>query len=648
LHETLVPFIMRKKVFNEENMATLTLGDYTIIKKLGEGGFGEVYLAEHNFLKKSFAIKVLNEQLSHDPQFIESFQKDISLIATLDHPSIVKVHNISCADGKYFIVMDAILSPTKEASNLQTYLEHRGSILPESTVETIAKQIASALDHAHEKQIGSEKVGHRGIKLTNVLVDESEGKQRFLLTDFALPRIVGEGETLRKSYEMALKNSDPNALRKSIETFSFLSPEQKFRNHVDFRSDQYSYGVLIYYLITRRFPEGFFEMPSKVAPEYNLNWDLFISKCLHQNPKKRPEQLSKALETLLMTTPDAALSIDVLSWEEVEKKVESAMQMSFEFSYDEVKKAGKSTTSEITPSAEDKTPSVEEHDSGELKPVISPQEIKRPEYEQDPGAIFQKELNVSHYQPKKIEIEEVEPILTKMVVIPGGSFYRGSNDGARDEMPRHKISLSSFALDIHPVTNEQYVRFLQSMGGEKDVNNNDIIRLRDARIKRSGGKLMIESGYAKHPVVGVTWYGAAAYAKWIGKRLPTEAEWEVACMGTLDSPFYPSGENIDHSQANFFSSDTTGVMSYPPNSAGLYDIVGNVYEWCEDWYAYNYYDTSLQEPESPRGPQQGVYRVLRGGCWKSLKEDLRCSHRHRNNPGAFNSTYGFRCATDVS
>ena len=118
-----------------------------------------------------------------------------------------------------------------------------------------------------------------------------------------------------------------------------------------------------------------------------------------------------------------------------------------------------------------------------------------------------------------------------MVIIPGGTKYRGSHDGNRDEMPRHHITLASFAIDIHPVTNEQFVRFLEVMGGEKDSNHNDIIRLRDSRIKRSGGKLSIESGYAKHPVVGVTWYGAVAYAKWVGKRLPTEAEWEIAARG---------------------------------------------------------------------------------------------------------------------
>ena len=170
--------------------------------------------------------------------------------------------------------------------------------------------------------------------------------------------------------------------------------------------------------------------------------------------------------------------------------------------------------------------------------------------------------------------------------------------------------------------------------------------MRESRIKRSGGRLSIESGYQKHPVVGVTWYGAFAYAKWVGKRLPTEAEWEVAASGAGQELRYPTGDTIDKNQANYFSADTTPIALYPPTN-GLYDVAGNVYEWCQDWYDYNFYEKSVQEPDNPKGPVQGVYRVLRGGCWKSLKDDLRCSRRHRNNPGTVNGTYGFRCAADV-
>ena len=234
-----------------------------------------------------------------------------------------------------------------------------------------------------------------------------------------------------------------------------------------------------------------------------------------------------------------------------------------------------------------------------------------------------------------------------MVVIKGGGYSQGSLKGGRDEIPKHQIQLKSFALDIHPVTNEQFVRFLEAMGGEKDVNNNDMIRLKDSRIKRGGGKLSIESGYTRHPVVGVSWYGAVAFAKWVGKRLPTEAEWEIAASSGKEENLYPTGEEIDRIHANFFSSDTTPVMSYRPNPLGLYDMSGNVYEWCQDWYDFHYYDVAVQEPDNPSGPAQGTYRVLRGGCWKSLKDDLRCSHRHRNNPGTMNGTYGFRCAADV-
>lgn len=619
-------------------------GDYTIQKQLGHGPFGSIYLAEHRFIKKIFAIKVLPEEISNDPAFIRRFETQVAKISSLDHPNIIKIHNVSCFEGRYFLVMDPVIDSLEETMNLDRYLQLKGKSLTEEEKEKLLRQVAGALDYAHERD-----VVHGSLKLTNALVAPSELGVRVLLSDFGISRLIGEGISFLRLCSEISKALLPNAQfgtdrvmqqsRNFVRSFAFLAPEQKIfdGNIVEDKSDAYAFGILAYFILTGKIPEGCFDLPSRITSDYKGNWDLLINRCLQINPNIRPQKLIFAMNEYLRSPRIVGKELHHLS--EVEGKIEQTSQLAFEFPAKpegELEEALVGDSQAETPGA-----------ANQLKPVIKPQEITRPEYEADPAAIFQRELHVSHYTPTKVEVKEIEPILTDMVVIPGGQYIRGSTEGSRDEVPRHAIKLSSFALDIHPVTNEQFVRFLQAMGGEKDQNNNDIIRLRDARIKRNAGKLTVESGFAKHPVVGVTWYGASAYAKWVGKRLPTEAEWESAASGGKEDFVFPTGLDIDRTQANFFSSDTTAVMSYPPNSFGIYDMAGNVYDWCQDWYAYNYYDTSILEPENPKGPHQGVYRVLRGGCWKSLREDLRCSHRHRNNPGAVNGTYGFRCAADV-
>ena len=579
-------------------MVNAFLGDYEIVKTIGEGALGEVVLAEHRFLKRPYALKVLSADFGLDEEFLHRFEKEVSLLATLDHPNIVKIHTVSEDQGTYFLVTDCVLSDGKSL-NLADYLAEQTTPLSEDEIVSIAYQIASALDFAHDKMQDGLPFSHEGLKLSNILVKKEKTGTTVHLSDFGLGRIMGAGNLFAKTYKIVSENlgKDEQELPKLhqafLHTFLFLAPEQKSPSYhrKNTKTDSYAFGVVVYYLLTQKFPEGIFSLPSELAPHYKLNWDKLIISCLQQDPAKRPGSLKQALEEILNLTPKQS--------------------------------------------------------SDSPKPILKPGEILRPQFDADPAAIFQLETTVAKYLPKPQEHKEIAPLLTDMVIIRGGAFYRGSTSGGRDEIPRHLVNLTSFAIDAHPVTNEQFVRFLEAMGGEKDHNNNDIIRLRDSRIKRFGGKLTIESGYARHPVVGVAWYGAVAYAKWVGKRLPTEAEWEVAASSASDDNIYPTGKTIERSQANFFSSDTTAVMSYPPNAFNLYDMAGNVYEWCQDWYDYHYYDISVQEPNNPKGPVQGVYRVLRGGCWKSLKEDMRSSHRHRNNPGTMNGTYGFRCAADV-
>lgn len=694
-------------------MDTRLLGDYTLIKQVGQGSMGSVFLAEHRFMKKQYILKVLPEELASDRAFIQRFEEDVALLTALEHPHIVKIHTVSFAQGQYFLVTDCVVDEFGETTNLSQYMLSRGKRFDEETLFRLLRQIADALDYAHSKKVAIKGVIHRNLKLNNILVAKGRGGIDLMISDFGLTRIIGTAAVLTRNYKVAaeflgLANSlygakteperypnpplDPQKLAplhsSFLQNLAFLAPEQKHFDSqlsADSKVDVYAFGVLAYYLLVGEFPEGFFEMPSKLAPELSWNWDLLIRDCLHQNPQKRPESLVAALEAIRQpiknyaketflekpkeVTPYTLQQLNVahestktIALPEIIHLLDEALIDSANEPEALASEARHLEVNAIEPIESTQSPLIqtlqpivskgslqqpELANTQLLRPIIRTAEIERPTTDHDPAAALLVDATVKHYTPERKEVKNTQPILTDMAVISGGTFYRGSMDGNRDEMPRHYITLSSFAIDIHPVTNEQFVRFLEVMGGEKDSNHQDIIRMRDSRIKRSGGRLSIESGYSKHPVVGVTWYGAIAYAKWVGKRLPTEAEWEVAARGGFENLLYPTGEDIEKTQANFFSSDTIAVMSYAPNGYGLYDMPGNVYEWCYDWYGYNYYEVSVQEPDNPTGPLQGVYRVLRGGCWKSLKEDLRCSRRHRNNPGTVNGTYGFRCATDV-
>lgn len=636
-----------------------TLGDYDIVKQIGHGALGSVYLAEHRFMKRPYALKVLPEELASDRAFVQRFQDEVKGLATLEHPNIVKIHNVSYAEGRYFLVSDCIVDQFGETCNLAQYLASLDRGLPENELVSILDQVASALDYAHSRQVGGQEIAHGGLKLTNILVDGRGDQLQVAVTDFGLMRVIGPGAVLTRCYQsvaeaLSISQFDRypvpgidtqklGPLHNSfLQSFHFLAPEQKrvYRGvELTTAVDAFAFGVLAYYLLCGQFPEGWIDRPSVVASQYRRDWDSVVENCLKADPKARPEQLTALLHgsEQRILTPSTAPASPAPRVADLMQHVPTPPPAEKPAPAPEPLLAAAAAT----PIAAATTV------SPDLKPRIQEGQLKTPEYDPDPAQALHVDSEVKRYQPAARAAENVEPIPTDMVVIPGGSFLRGSNDGNRDEMPRHEVHLNSFAIDVHPVTNEQYVRFLKVMDGEKDHNNNDLIKLKESRIRRSRGSFIIESGYNKHPVVGVSWYGAVAYARWVGKRLPTEAEWEVAALGGLGSVAYPTGESIEKSQANFFSSDSTPVMSYPPNGYGLYEMSGNVYDWCQDWYGYDYYYTSEQEPDDPTGPLQGVYRVLRGGCWKSLEEDLRCSHRHRNNPGTGNRTYGFRCATDV-
>jgi len=191
-----------------------------------------------------------------------------------------------------------------------------------------------------------------------------------------------------------------------------------------------------------------------------------------------------------------------------------------------------------------------------------------------------------------------------MVLIPAGEFQMGSNE-SDDEKPIHTVYLDAFYIDKYEVTNAQYKKFMDAKGYKAPGYWNDP-----------------KYNAPNHPVVGVTWNDAKAYADWAGKRLPTEAEWEKAARGGVTGKKYVWGDewpppnkagNFDNSITKDGYTYTAPVGSFKPNGYGLYDMAGNVWEWCADWYDNNYYFTSTKS--NPAGPSSGTYHVCRGGSW---------------------------------
>lgn len=240
------------------------------------------------------------------------------------------------------------------------------------------------------------------------------------------------------------------------------------------------------------------------------------------------------------------------------------------------------------------------------------------------------------------------------VKVEGGPFWMGARRKDRgeenydakassDESPVHRVEVAAFFLGRYPVTVFEYERFIAAGGyGEK-------------QLWMAGGpgeftepeNWRRQLAYPNRPVVGVSWYEAAAYCKWAG-RLPAEAEWECAARCGREGVRYPWGnEGPDEHRANFLGgpghSTPVGLYSGGVTPSGIHDLAGNVIEWVQDWMG----EYSKAEARNPRGPEEGTGKVLRGGSWAGSVWDLGVSSRNLERPGGRLDDLGFRCARDL-
>jgi len=273
------------------------------------------------------------------------------------------------------------------------------------------------------------------------------------------------------------------------------------------------------------------------------------------------------------------------------------------------------------------------------------------------------------------------PDLKDMVFIPAGEFLMGSleSEGAFDESPQHRVYLDAYYIDKYEVTSEQFKEFVESTGYVTDAERkgygevwnpketwppwqlqdfNGVSWRRpnywlDTKSYPNRPHPIVWENYSvvNYPVVQVSWNDAQMYAKWVGKRLPTEAEWEKAARGTdSSSKFWPWGNvfNVDIGgvtiHANIAGDYLLPVGSFPMGVSpyGVHNMAGNAQEWTSDWYAADYYAGSSRN--NPKGPLSGVARVLRGGSWRHQKSlHVLNAHREYRTPDYNSNFVGFRC-----
>uniref|UniRef100_A0A8B9S8W6 Formylglycine-generating enzyme n=1 Tax=Apteryx owenii TaxID=8824 RepID=A0A8B9S8W6_APTOW len=285
----------------------------------------------------------------------------------------------------------------------------------------------------------------------------------------------------------------------------------------------------------------------------------------------------------------------------------------------------------------------------------------------------------------------VSALLERMVAIPGGVFTMGTDEPEIQqdgEWPARRVHVNSFYMDQYEVSNEDFEIFVNSTGyvteaekfGDSFVFEGMLSEEVKAEIHQAVAAapwwLPVKGANWKHPegpdsnilkrmdhpVLHVSWNDALAFCTWAGKRLPTEAEWEYSCRGGLENRLFPWGNKLQPKGQHYVNiwqgvfptsntaedgyKGTAPVTAFPPNGYGLYNIVGNAWEWTSDWWVVHH---SADEAHNPKGPSSGTDKVKKGGsymCHKSYCYRYRCAARSQNTPDSSASNLGFRCAAD--
>jgi serine/threonine protein kinase len=555
-----------------------TVGVYTLLEMIGSGGMGCVYRAEHRHLKKIVALKVLAPALLRSAPARERFRREVEVIGQLASPHIVAAFDAGEHEGRDFLAMEFV-----EGQNLADHVQQFGP-LPVDDALDAAMQAASGLHDAHMAGII-----HRDVKPSNLL---RTPPGTIKLLDLGLAR-------LKEPTETDGHRTDSQAI---MGTAHYMAPEQAINTRdADEQADVYALGCTLFFLLTGRPPYAgetpmeilvaHREQPIPAVPSLRPEVQALLAKLMAKDPRQRPSSMAATL-----------LLLDRARQQLRQPRRRRVLPALVGATLAACVLAGLFVWSQQPPSSSIDVPK---------KPVVN---------------------------------GKMSPAID-LALVPAGEFRIGSPDtdpvASFDEKPRQKVKINRpFRLGKTEITQAQFEevmgtnpsafhatgRFKDRVAG-KDTRSHPVDSLSWLEAVRFCNKLSEKHGIEPYYVIDndkVTIRGGTGF------RLPTEAEWEYACRAGSDAT-YPFGEKKDELTEHAWFADNAGDATHPvglkkANAFGLFDMLGNVPEWCWDRYDPKFYE---RMPSSdPAGPGVGEVRVYRGGAWNHRAPQLRPASRN--------------------
>ncbi len=554
---------------------------YKLLSRLGTGGQANVYKAVQISMNRHVAVKVITPEQGVLEAELGRFLREARVLARLRHENIVQAIDYGEHEGIRYLVMEFI-----EGESVLDIIEREGALGNRRAIE-IAIQICRALEHAD-----GFGVIHRDIKPANIVITPT---QRAVLVDFGLAR---PEET---DLQLTMTGT-------TVGTPHYMSPEQiRGVEKLDVRADLYALGATFYHLLTGIVP---FPMSSKAEiMASHLREEVKLPKDL---PKGIPEYIFDIVRTAMEKDREDRYA----SAREMLADLVASKQRLPQHTHVDLPVLGR-REEELQQKLEEMSKErdrLAEHArllEERLRSVETSKIMPKPTATQEtdsPGSIS--------------EVADVNP----MVKVDGGFFTCGEPEGKDVDTPKREVNLEAFWIDIYPVTNHQYAKF---------VRETDRMPPKHWEGEQPPGEL------ANHPVVWVTWQDAVEFAAWAGKRLPTPIEWQKAARGTDGRPF-PWGEIPDPRRCNCKEMGIGGTTSVGEYKNGIspfdvHDMAGNVAEWVFGKFAVH-------------GPSDvgQVIRAVCGGSWRDSIMRSRCASRRGYRDGGKAPYVGFRCARNAT